>query len=408
MGVNNPDGSASGDVLDLNLSGVDFSANGVIERGSNAFLCCVLLSKDGNFLTTGAFFSKFSNDFLEKNWALVAQNVKYFNGTGCFYVDFDGNLWVAGDSRVLGLGERSENYEYISNYVMCTDDNIRGKVEKCWYADSVSFVLLNDGTLWATGLNRIDPLNTRLQYAGWNDEENKTNFVKILDDVVFFDCFDNSDGALSCNAIKENGDVYGWGNGLYGTIGMDGHSMLNVPTKINLSVNMGTQENILNLKKLATYRTAILTKNNGVFFTGSSSRGWDGGQASYNTFGKYNLNLSENEYVIDIVSSCVDSCLFLTDKGRVFGFGPADKIGIGDFSSNRKNLDLIAGLSDKNINSISAGNGFYIATCSDGRVFGTGMNSFGSLGRWLGLDRDMPNSRYKTAFDWVECPELEL
>ena len=408
LGVNNQAPDTSGKVLDLGFSDINLYKSGVVERSSNGFVACALLSKDSIFLTTGSFFSSFSNDFLEKNWALVAENVKYFNGKGCLYVDFDGNLWVAGDSRVLGLGERLKNYEYISNYEICTDENIKGKVEKCWYSNNVSFVLLNDGTLWATGLNKVDPLGTRIMCAGWGTEENKTDFVKILDSVVFFDCFDNCDGALSCNAINENGDVYGWGKCVYGAFGIEGTSDVNVPTKISLSVDIGAGEDIVGLKKLATYRTAILTKNKGILFTGSAGRGWDGGKSSYNTFGKYDLNLSNDEFIVDIVSSCVDSCLFLTDKGKVFGFGPADKIGVGATSSDRRNLDLIASLSDKEINSISAGNGFYIVTCEDGSVFGTGINSYGSLGRWLGLDRTTPNSRYKTAFDWVECPELEL
>ena len=57
---------------------------------------------------------------------------------------------------------------------------------------------------------------------------------------------------------------------------------------------------------------------------------------------------------------------------------------------------------------LASGNGFYIAIKSDGTVWGTGTNTYGILGRWIGIDRKQPNSRYKTAFDWVECPELEI
>ena len=57
---------------------------------------------------------------------------------------------------------------------------------------------------------------------------------------------------------------------------------------------------------------------------------------------------------------------------------------------------------------IVAGNGWYIAIDKEGKVYGTGSNTYGILGRWIGIDRKQPNSRYKTAFEWVECPELEI
>ena len=35
-------------------------------------------------------------------------------------------------------------------------------------------------------------------------------------------------------------------------------------------------------------------------------------------------------------------------------------------------------------------------------------NLYGILGRWKGESRTQPNSRYRTALEWVECPELEI
>ena len=54
------------------------------------------------------------------------------------------------------------------------------------------------------------------------------------------------------------------------------------------------------------------------------------------------------------------------------------------------------------------GTGFFIAVKNDGSVWGTGSNVYGILGRWRGADRNSPNSCYHTAFEWVECPELEI
>ena len=63
---------------------------------------------------------------------------------------------------------------------------------------------------------------------------------------------------------------------------------------------------------------------------------------------------------------------------------------------------------ESKIETIVGGNGFAIGITADGKVYATGNNSLGVLGRWIGVSRGDSNSRYRTAFDWVECPELEI
>jgi len=65
-------------------------------------------------------------------------------------------------------------------------------------------------------------------------------------------------------------------------------------------------------------------------------------------------------------------------------------------------------IENKNIVQITGGGDAFFAIDSEGRVYGTGSNIYGLLGRWKGSDRTSPNSRYRTAFEWVECPELEI
>ena len=101
----------------------------------------------------------------------------------------------------------------------------------------------------------------------------------------------------------------------------------------------------------------------------------------------------------------------LTNKGRVFGYGKSNVLGIGVSTQDNKENVEVTKLTNSNfydIEQIVSGSGWFIAIKSDGTVWGTGSNQYGILGRWIGVDRDTPNSRYKTAFEWVECPELEI
>ena len=81
---------------------------------------------------------------------------------------------------------------------------------------------------------------------------------------------------------------------------------------------------------------------------------------------------------------------------------------LGINSTSASALKTAQKLPLENVVQIVAGNEFAIAVTKDGKVYGTGSNVNGILGRWIGIDRNSPNSRYKTAFEWVECPELEI
>ena len=150
---------------------------------------------------------------------------------------------------------------------------------------------------------------------------------------------------------------------------------------------------------------------------------WFGGyRSSRNTlgFGKNTLSycsweeLGLDGAVVDFAecSDSYDSYIVLTDKGSLYGTGPRRIL--GDGSGSNDSLSMFTKLNlpnEDNSSKIIAINGLansYVATRSDGSVWGTGNNTYGILGRWIGIGRGESNSRYKTALNWVECPELEI
>ena len=113
---------------------------------------------------------------------------------------------------------------------------------------------------------------------------------------------------------------------------------------------------------------------------------------------------------VEDFSASLDSAMFLTDSGDVYGYGFKKYLGINDDSNVITDViqKLPIGDDGEKISQIIVGQTSAFAVTENGKVFGTGNNSYGILGRWIGIDRTSPNSRYKTAFQWVECPELEL
>lgn len=265
-----------------------------------------------------------------------------------------------------------------------------------------TYVLTTDNQLWATGL--YGNLGTNY-YPGWSGTDNKTTFVKILDDVAYFDAA----GTNTRTAILQNGKAYGWGLSYEGANGMPGTTAHTVPTEYTLPADIGGINNIAKLKSEDGHFSYILTKTGKVFQTGRwFNGGYVGGHPATSGFSEYtyNLTLGSDETISNVVPMGAMNAAFLTSKGRIFGYGNAKYLGIGSPLNDSTPTRELTGISD--VEQLVAGNGFYVAVKKDGTVWGTGSNQYGILGRWIGIDRKSPNSRYKTAFEWVECPELEI
>ncbi|MCX4304142.1 MAG: hypothetical protein OSJ66_09115 [Clostridia bacterium] len=135
LGINEMDGYTT-KIQKLTMDNIDTMYDAEIDTDANESLSLVLLSKGGKYYTTANSSLMFGNDILQKNWTVVAKNVKSFNAMGGGYIDKNNNLWVSGDSRFLGLGVDSASYKNIPNYIMCPDNNIKGKAKEVIFARS--------------------------------------------------------------------------------------------------------------------------------------------------------------------------------------------------------------------------------------------------------------------------------
>lgn len=129
------------------------------------------------------------------------------------------------------------------------------------------------------------------------------------------------------------------------------------------------------------------------------SNGWNFNDRSTGVIGS-------NEKVINVVVGNEENyCLYLTDKGNLYGWGNGRYLGKSGTAGTMYNIP--SKLLD-NVSQVCSGDGFIVVVKKDGSVWGIGDNKYGQLGRWRTSTKTSANSRYKNAYEWVECPDLEL
>ncbi len=370
-------------------------------------VCYVFINCNDRIETTGNQALMYGNNILQSRWKKIASDVKYFHANASAYITKDGNLYVAGSSAGLGLGELSEQDIIIPQYIKCEDENLVGKCKKVEIVRNCIYVLTTDDKLYAAGKYEPNggPDNTP-NFAGWNDGESKYNFFELLDGVS--DIIGNESGSYATKlAIMKDESCRVWGSNFGGTVGCTANGRT-TPYAFNLPYKIGGVDNIEKIILPCSFRSFIITKDHKVFIGGNWRQGKSGGNTVSSDFVEYTygLDLADDEYVIDVACQSEDNTVFLTNKGRLFAYGYSNAIGIGNNTTNYCNTREV--FNSEKVIQISAGSGFFIAVTENGKVYATGSNIYGVLGRWIGIGRGDSNSRYKTALNWVECPELEL
>ena len=390
LGLGKENTSNIGDgFVELNLSKKVISMNELSGRNTDQFM--ILSCEDGTMFAIGNERIIFRDKVLQKSWKKIASNVRNFTVTdnSAAYVTKDNNIFVSGtDSYILGLGADSS---YVLNeYVKVSD--FSNNVLEAKIANGMLGIKTLDNKLYVCGYNK--PENDQ-----FNGLEHSTNRFELLKDEIsvwnikgmsrffvsnneFYEWGQTGDGCLLIAGNKNNPDI--------------------VPTKVNI-----TRFKVEDLDRIDTNgkrKTTFIVKGKLYTCSGNSGR-WEIVGVSGGGLRPFTYSFGEN--IIKCAHANDVSSMYLTESGKAYSVGTKSLLGIGETDSTTYILDLQQSKIE-NVIDIVAGNGFYIAVTKDGKVYGTGSNTYGVLGRWIGIDRKQPNSRYKTAFEWVECPELEI
>ncbi len=382
----------------------------------------LLKLKNGDFFGTNLDDILFQDDILQKNWTLVATNVKYFNGKcsgneGIAYIDKNNDIWVAGtNSWVLGMNtssiESQNNFIKLKDVLKGTDvyEHIDGKVKDYAFGVKKMYILTDendDNGLYVSG----EVLSSSWAvYSYLGVEQDCPKPYRLMED-----CVDIVADQQETIALVKKNDKYGiwyWGCADGGCI----PGRTRVPVVWSKNSLLENADGV-DLWSISYDKSYIGYYSNGDYhlltcgrnMPGSENGGPNGLNKSVADFTE--VKLIEDDYIENFCSGTVaKSFLFQTSKNKIFGIGLAKLMGDGVTDDSTKNefVDLTIDLGSENILDVDGGSGWYLITTNGGRVFGIGNNQFGILGRWNGVSRGDSNSRYKTSFQWSECTELEI
>ncbi|MDR1614634.1 MAG: hypothetical protein LBS26_03590 [Campylobacteraceae bacterium] len=282
-----------------------------------------------------------------------------------FALSNDGKVYAAGYNEYgqLGLGDSGSETDR-SNFTEVTflsDKNITAIIT----GGAHSFVLSNDGKVYATGFNLIGQFG-----LGDNTDRNSFTEVTSISGISAI-----AAGDLYSFALSNDGKVYATGDNHLGQLGLGDWTDRSNFTEVTFL----SDKNI----------TAIITGNAHSFALSNDSKVYATG---FNEYGQLGLggnanrdNFTEVTFLSDknitaIVAGYYHS-FALSNDGKVYATGYNDygQLGLGDWI-DRSNFTEVTFLSDKNITAIITGGAHSFALSNDGKVYAAGYNGPGQLG----------------------------
>ena len=236
-----------------------------------------------------------------------------------FAVKNDGSLWACGLNTTSQLG--LDNYSNKTSFTKITK-NINNDVKEVFCGFNHTFILKNDGSVYACGFNTNGAL-------GLNNTSTKTSFTKVttnISDVKSFAC-----GEDHTMMLKNDGSVWVTGGSYNGQLGLGTSGNYNdkyVFTQVTTNVNN-------DVKQIAAgYYCSLIIKNDGSLWGCGRN---DGILGQNNTtepayFTKVTININDD---VKFMACCKIHAAILKNNGAVFVAGRGDdgQLGVGSTST---------------------------------------------------------------------------
>ena len=230
------------------------------------------------------------------------------------------------------------------------------KVKDMKFGASSTYFLLDDGSLWVTGLNQYGQL-------GLGDTENRNTLQKVEGIPKLKKIYVNMYCVFT---ITENEEVYAWGLNDFGQLGLGEVGNKTLPTKLNIT----------DVRDVYPYwfHNFIIKNDGSVWSCGRNTRGQLGlgDKTSRSTFTKVNIN-----NVKDIKLGNEHSAILKND-GTLWVTGSSfyGQLGFG----NNTDLSTFTKTSLTDVKQIVNGREETKVLKNDGTVWGSGSNLRGELG----------------------------
>jgi alpha-tubulin suppressor-like RCC1 family protein len=299
---------------------------------------------------------------LQLNW--LKENIKDITRIICgryhtFVIKNDGTVWATGRTAngELGLGDTTDR----NTFTQLSSSFNNPKQISC--GEYHTFIVKQDGTVWATGYNVQGQL-------GLGHNSNRTTFTQLSSSF-------NNPKQISCGGyhtflIKQDGTVWATGRNDYGQLGLGDTNNRTTFTQLSSSFN--------NPKQISCggYHTFLIKQDGTVWATGR------------NDYGQLGLGDTNNRTTFTQLSSSFNnpkqiSCKYyhtflIKQDGTVWatGWNYYGQLGLGD-TTNRNSFTQLSS-SFNNPKMISCGSSYTFIVKQDGTIWATGYNGSGQLG----------------------------
>ena len=278
-----------------------------------------------------------------------------------FILKNDGSLWACGYNNYGQLGNGGNNT--LKTFTKITN-NINNDVKEVICGRGHTYIIKNDGTVWSTGKNTAGEL-------GLNNTTNKNLFTQVttnVSDVKQIAC-----GYYHTYLLTNDGTVYACGDNSKGQLGLGNTTQKNIFTTVNIT----------NVKQISCHNyQSMLVKNDGTLWACGDNTvgqlGFGRYEGTYNSFTQVTANINND---VKQIACGYGHTFILKNDGSIWSTGYNDygQLSLGD-TANRPSFNEITSYTNNDIKQIYCGDNHTFVLTNDGSVWCCGYNEYGQLG----------------------------
>ena len=291
-----------------------------------------------------------------------------------FIIKNDGSLWACGYNEIgeLGFGDTGNDKMY-STFTQVTN-NINNDVKQVDCGYYYTMIVKNDGSLWATG----------------HDEFGETGLYTIRNTTIFTQVTTNINNdvkQVACSfyctfIVKNDGSLWACGLNNYYQLGL-GHNnnYIYTFTQVTTNINNDVKQVACSKQTSGTTHTLVL-KNDGSLWGCCNNEYGQLGLGTAGSGSKFvQITVNVNNDVKQIACG-VEYSVILKNDGSVWSCGnvASGRLGIGATSGAYKNLTKITSNLNNDAAYVTSGGFNTMILKNDATVLVCGMNNYGQLG----------------------------
>ena len=279
-----------------------------------------------------------------------------------FILKNDGSLWACGNNNKgqVGLGDDTNRNTFTQ---VTTNINNDVKQIACGYYHT--FILKNDGSVWCCGYNNNGQL-------GLGDDTNRNTFTQVTNDAKQIAC-----GYYHTFILKNDGSLWACGDNNEGQLGLGDDTNRNTFTQVTTNINNDVKQVVC-----GNDFTFIIKNDGSVWSCGYNINGQLGlgiSDTYKTTFTQVTANINND---VKQIACGRNHTFIIKNDGSVWACGNNSygELGLGNTGTNETRFTQVTTNINKDVKQIACGYNNTIILKYNGSVWSCGNNSRGQLG----------------------------